>query len=116
MGFWQLVRRAKEFWSWYSFAVGTLGLAVTGVGIAVGGAVWLLKSGVPLPIAIMAGYCTLVGAVYLTMAPLAYRALKQEPSKKLISAVRASCGLETEDARLSSEGSGRYDFGGMRPR
>ena len=82
MGFWQLVRRAKEFWSWYSFAVGTLGLAVTGVGIAVGGAVWLLKSGVPLPIAIMAGYCTLVGAVYLTMAPLAYRALKQEPSKK----------------------------------
>lgn len=36
--------------------------------------------GVPLPIALMVGYCTLVGAVYLGMAPLAYRALAQSPA------------------------------------
>lgn len=37
-------------------------------------------AGVPIPIAIMVGYCTLVGAVYLAMAPLAYRALAASPS------------------------------------
>jgi len=31
----------------------------------------------------MAGYCTLVGAVYLSMAPLAYRALTQSPANKI---------------------------------
>jgi hypothetical protein len=35
--------------------------------------------GIPLPLALMAGYCTLVGAVYLAMAPLAYRVLRQTP-------------------------------------
>jgi hypothetical protein len=33
--------------------------------------------GVPTPVAIMAGYCTLVGGVYLAIAPLAYRALAE---------------------------------------
>jgi hypothetical protein len=31
--------------------------------------------GVPTPIALMVGYCTFVGAVYLAMAPLAFRVL-----------------------------------------
>ena len=39
-------------------------------------------------------------------------ALVSAPSKKLISALRAPCGIETGAARLGSEGSGRYDFGG----
>lgn len=70
-----LIRRAKELYSWYSFAIGIGALFLTGFGIATGGAVWLIRSGIPIPLAIMAGYCTLVGAVYLAMAPLAYRAL-----------------------------------------
>jgi hypothetical protein len=41
--------------------------------------------GVPTPIALMVGYCTLVGAVYLAMAPLAYRALAQSPSNQTAS-------------------------------
>jgi hypothetical protein len=75
--FWAVIRRAKELWSWYSFIVGVSTLAITGVGLAVGGTVWLVKSGIPLPLALMAGYCTFVGAAYLAMAPLAYRALSQ---------------------------------------
>lgn len=48
---------------------------VTGLAVAVGGAVWAIVIGVPLPIAIMAGFCALVGAVYLAMAPLAFKVL-----------------------------------------
>jgi hypothetical protein len=77
---WRFIRRAKELYSWYSFAVGVGTLLVTGVGLAVGGAVWLVTAGIPLPLALMAGYCTLVGAVYLAMAPLAYRVLRQTPT------------------------------------
>jgi hypothetical protein len=76
---WRFIRRAKELYSWYSFAVGVGTLLVTGVGLAVGGAVWLATAGIPLPLALMAGYCTLVGAVYLAMAPLVYRVLRQTP-------------------------------------
>jgi len=50
---------------------------ITGIGIAVGGAIWAVVRGVPVPIAIMAGYCTLAGGVVLAMAPLAYRALSR---------------------------------------
>jgi hypothetical protein len=76
---WRFVRRAKELYSWYSFVVGVGALLVTGVGLAVGGAVWLVTAGIPLPLALMAGYCTLVGAVYLAMAPFVYRVLRQTP-------------------------------------
>ena len=77
MGLWQLLRKAKELWSWYSFAVGVGTLFISGVGLAVAGAIWLIKSGIPLPLALMAGYCTVVGAVYLAMAPFAMRALQR---------------------------------------
>lgn len=73
--FWGLIRKAKELYSWYSFVVGVGFLMVTGVGLAIGAPVWLVKIGIPLPIAAVAGYCTFVGAVYLAMAPLANRAL-----------------------------------------
>jgi hypothetical protein len=57
--------------------LGWLGLAsiVSGVAVSVGGTVWAVLIGVPLPIALMAGYCTFVGAVCLTLAPIAFRAL-----------------------------------------
>jgi hypothetical protein len=71
----RLIKRAKEIYSWYNFAAGVCALAITGIGISVGGAVWLVKIGIPLPLAMMAGFCTLVGAVYLAMAPAVYRVL-----------------------------------------
>lgn len=77
---WHFIRKAKELYSWYSFAVGVYVLLVAGIGLAVGGAVWLATGGTPLPLVVMAGFCTLVGAVYLAMAPLVYRALRQMPN------------------------------------
>jgi hypothetical protein len=55
--------------------VGLLGLtaAITGIG----GAIWAFVVGVPTPIAIMAGYCTLAGGVCLALSPLAYRAFSR---------------------------------------
>jgi hypothetical protein len=50
---------------------------ITGIGIAVGGAIWAVVKGVPAPIAIMAGYCTVAGGVVLAMAPVVYRAFSR---------------------------------------
>jgi hypothetical protein len=58
-------------------------LGFTGLIGSTGGALWAIVLGVPTPIALMVGYCTLVGAVYLAMAPLAYRALAQSPSNQI---------------------------------
>ncbi len=66
-------------WGWLAYRVVWV-LFATGIATAMGGGVWAVLIGVPLPIAIMAGYCTLVGAVYLAIAPLAYRALAQSPA------------------------------------
>jgi hypothetical protein len=66
-------------WGWLAYRIIWI-LAATGILSAVGGTVWAVLIGVPLPIAIMAGYCTLVGAVYLAIAPLAYRALANSPA------------------------------------
>jgi hypothetical protein len=54
--------------SWFGWTA-----AVTGIFTAVGGAVWAVVKGVPVPIAIMAGYCTIAGGVVLALSPLAYR-------------------------------------------
>jgi hypothetical protein len=50
--------------------LGSAGMATagTGVAIAVGGTIWAMLVNVPAPIAIMAGYCTLVGALCATVA------------------------------------------------
>src|SRR5260370_37366932 len=74
---WRFIRRAKELYSWYSFAVGVGTLLVTGVGLAVGGAVWLATARIPLPLALMAGHFTPVGVVYLAMATLLICVLRQ---------------------------------------
>lgn len=61
--------------------LGWLGLTaiITGLAASIGGTVWAVLTGIPIPIAIMAGYCTLTGAVYLAMAPMAYRAISMRP-------------------------------------
>jgi hypothetical protein len=74
----KLLTRIRDAFNWGLFAYRlVVALAATGVLGAVGGGIWAVLIGVPLPIAIMAGYCTLVGAVYLAIAPLAYRALSR---------------------------------------
>ncbi|SRR6266849_7026754 len=81
---WAWLGRIKDTWSWGRFAGQLAGaLGITGLVSSVGGAVWAVVLGVPLPIALMVGYCTLVGAVYLAMAPLAYRALAQSPANSM---------------------------------
>jgi hypothetical protein len=80
MRFWQLIHKAKEFWGWYSFIVGVITLLVAGVGVAVGGAVWLVRSGIPLPLAGMVAYCTIVAAIWSALAPFVFRAFVQKNS------------------------------------
>jgi hypothetical protein len=82
MGKW--FSRIKDTWSWGRFAwqlAAALGL--TGFLSSVAGTALAMIQGVPTPIAMMVGYCTLVGAVYLAMAPLAYRALALTPANKI---------------------------------
>jgi hypothetical protein len=67
-------------WGWLAYRIIYV-LAFTGILGAIGGGIWAVLIGVPLPIAIMAGYCTFVGAVYLGLAPLMYRVLAQVPVK-----------------------------------
>jgi hypothetical protein len=77
--FW-IVKKAKDFLSWISFFWNILGwlgqtslifgLALTAISVA--GAI---IKGLPWPITLMAGYCTVGGVVYLSMAPTAFKAL-----------------------------------------
>jgi hypothetical protein len=60
--FWTFVRKAKELYSWYSFAAGGLALAIAG-------GIWLVAHGVPWPLAAMAAYCTIVAAMYVVALP-----------------------------------------------
>jgi hypothetical protein len=76
-------------WGWLAYRVIYV-LAISGILSAVGGAVWAIMIGVPLPIAIMAGYCTFVGAVYLGIAPLAYRVLSEVPRRTLPAKARVA--------------------------
>jgi hypothetical protein len=57
---------------------GWLGLSASIVGIstAIGGVVWAMISGIAAPLIVMAAFCTFTGAVYLALAPMAYRALQ----------------------------------------
>jgi hypothetical protein len=82
-----VLRKIRDIFGWLKFAWALLGWfgwtsIVTGVAASAGGAIWAVIAGVPIPIAIMAGYCTFVGAVFLTMAPMAYRALANAPRQK----------------------------------
>jgi hypothetical protein len=77
--FW-IVKKSKDFWSWISFIWHILGWLggtslITGLAaMAIGVAGAMIKD-LPWPIILMAGYCTLVGVVYLSMAPMAFKVL-----------------------------------------
>jgi hypothetical protein len=74
------LRRIRATWSWARFAWQVaIFFGVSGFLASIGGSIWAMILGVPTPIALMVGYCTLVGAVYLAMAPLAYRLITAEP-------------------------------------
>ena len=76
--FWKTLNQIKTAWGWLGFfwqVIVALGFA--GFFISLGGAVWAALIGVPLPIVIMAGYCTFVGAVYLVMASFLFRLVSQ---------------------------------------
>lgn len=47
------------------------------IAVTVGGVVWAVIARVPVPILVMAAYCTLAGGVCLSVVPLAYRALSR---------------------------------------
>lgn len=75
---WAPIKKAKEIWSWIDFfwKIAVL-LGLVGILTGAAGAAWSVIAGVPLPIAVMAGFCTLVGIIYLGMAPMALRSLTQ---------------------------------------
>jgi hypothetical protein len=82
--FGRIVRTAKDAVEWSAaiwHVLGWLGFAsiLSGLALSIGGAVWAVIKGVPMSLAIMAGYCTFVGAVYLMMAPAVYRLLAKAP-------------------------------------
>jgi hypothetical protein len=70
------LRQIRDAFNWGLFAYRVIVLlAATGILSAVGGTVWAVLTGVPFPIAFMAGYCTLAVAVLLAIAPFAYQGM-----------------------------------------
>lgn len=74
------IKKVKDAHSWFKFVfdvLGYLGLSalVSGLIASIGGGVWAVIKGVPIPIAAMVAYCTLVCGICLTMVPLVLRKL-----------------------------------------
>lgn len=67
---------------------GTFALAAvaTGTVLSVGGAIWAVQTGVPYPIAIMAGFCTLAGGVCLAAALVFLMTPDQTPAPIVVNA------------------------------
>lgn len=81
---WEWAGRIKATWSWAKFAWQLAAFfGLTGLLASIGGSIWAVILGVPTPVALMVGYCTLVGAVYLAMAPLAYRLLANSSANQV---------------------------------
>jgi hypothetical protein len=81
------LKKIKAGWGWARFIWGILGAlgvtaAITGAAITVGGAIWAIILGVPIPVAIMAGFCSFVGTVYLTLMPWAWHVLRSIEPKQ----------------------------------
>jgi hypothetical protein len=73
---WEWAGRIKSTWSWARFAWQlAIFFGLSGFLASVAGSITAVIQGVPVPIALMVGYCTLVGAIYMAMAPLAFRVL-----------------------------------------
>jgi hypothetical protein len=52
-----------------------LSASISTILVSVGGGVWAVITGIPLPLVVMAAFCTFTGGIYLALAPMAYRAL-----------------------------------------
>jgi len=78
----RLFKETVEWWNVGWHVIGWLGLTslLSGLAVAVGGAIWAVIIGVPKPIAIMAGFCTLAATICLTLVPSAYRVLAKAPA------------------------------------
>ena len=73
------IKQLKELWDWLGLAwqlASAFGLA--GLIVTFGSVIWALLLSLPGPFILMGGFCTGVGTIYLVMAPLIYRALKQQ--------------------------------------
>jgi hypothetical protein len=73
------LKKVKDVYSWYSFASGIAGLTglsliVSPVVVLVLGVIGSAIKGVPWPITVMAGFCTLVAGAYLVALPIFIRA------------------------------------------
>jgi hypothetical protein len=76
---WKWLKKVKDVYSWYSFVSGIAGL--TGISLIISpvvalvvGVVGATIKGVPWPITVMAGFCTLVAVLYLIALPIFIRA------------------------------------------
>lgn len=71
------IRRVKIAFGRLRSAVGLPALVAAsgGVALAVFCTLWAIKAGVPLPLAIMVGYCTVASSAGVCMAPLVIRSL-----------------------------------------
>jgi hypothetical protein len=81
---WGLVTKAKNLYGWFKFiwaivwgALGWFGLTsvISGLTVTAIGVIGAFFRALPWPFVLMAGYCTMVGMVYLSMAPLAFKVL-----------------------------------------
>jgi hypothetical protein len=79
---WKWLKKVKDVYSWYSFASGIAGL--TGLSLILSpvialvlGVVGAVIKGVPWPITVMAGFCTLVAVAYLIALPIFIKSAMQ---------------------------------------
>jgi hypothetical protein len=71
------MQRANSGFARIRSAIGPSGVAIvaSGVALAFGCTIWAIYEGVPHPLAIMIGYCTMVGSACLCTAPLVIQSL-----------------------------------------
>src|ERR1700677_4593854 len=82
------LKKVKDVYSWYSFVSGIAGL--TGLSLIVSpmialviGVVGAAIKGVPWPITLMAGFCTLVAVLYLIALPIFIRSATRSASPNI---------------------------------
>ena len=98
---WGWITKAKNIYGWFKFAwevvwgaIGWLGLAplLTGLVITVIAVAGAFFRALPWPFIVMGAFCMLVGAIYLAMAPLAFKILivARDATKAIAAAALAS--------------------------
>jgi hypothetical protein len=95
---WKCLKWFKDLWSWANifWTLASL-LGFAGALTSIGGTVLAAMNGVPLPIAVMVGFCAFVATIYLALAPLVYRTLI------LLGNSTASAGSVSTDVLLAAK-------------